>query len=137
MGTMRAFLMRSNNVKIRRKFDPNALTGRDILIIAPVVIGFLLLCIFFAFAVSDDVYIKWGGLVLDTSILYGFFLKYSQRYFHNIRFWMLFAATLLVHLTGFAIILTHVDQWKLVWFTGMALEIPVLLFQRNRIRMPS
>ena len=39
---------------------------------------------------------------------------------------------LAVHLTAFGIVLTHVGQWKLVWFMVIILEVPVLVFFRNR-----
>ncbi len=116
------------------RFDPNDLTTRDILIIVPVVIGLLILCASFASSVSHEVYIRWGGLALDTAILYGLFINYSRQFFRRWQFWELTALLLSVHLAGFAIVLTHVDEWKLTWFTVMALEYPVLIFFRNRLR---
>ena len=126
--------MRSEKVNPSRRFDPNALTVRDVLVVVPVVIGLLIVCILFAFSVSHDVYIRWGGLALDTAVLYGLFINYSRQFFRKWQFWALTALLLSVHLAGFAILLTHVDEWKLTWFTVMAIEYPVLIFFRNRLR---
>jgi len=127
-------IMRSEKVNPSRRFDPNALTVRDVLVVVPVVIGLLIVCILFAFSVSHDVYIRWGGLALDTAVLYGLFINYSRQFFRKWQFWALTALLLSVHLAGFAILLTHVDEWKLTWFTVMAIEYPVLIFFRNRLR---
>lgn len=115
------------------KFDPNALTVRDVLIIVPLVSAFLAVSILFAFSVSDEVYIKWGGLALDTAIVFGLFIKYSRQFLKERRFWGLTFMLLAVHLVSFILILTHVEEWKLVWFTPMAAELPLFLFLRNRL----
>jgi len=39
-----------------------------------------------------------------------------------------------VHLAGFIIVLTHVAEWKLIWFMVMFFEFPVLVFFRNRLQ---
>lgn len=126
-------VMSTSKVNRRREFDPNALTLRDVLVIVPVVIGFVALSIFFAFSVSHEVYIKWGGLVLDTAVLFGIFINSSRQFFRTWQFWMLNAALLAAHLTAFAIVLTHVEEWKLMWFLVMALEYPVLIYARSRL----
>ena len=126
--------MKSEN---RRRFDLDNLTARDVLIIVPVVIGLLLLCAFFASSVSHEIYIRWGGLVLDTAVLFGLFINYSRQFFRQLQFWVLTAVLLAVHLTAFAIVLTHVEEWQLMWFGVMVFEYPVLLYARNRLPDPS
>jgi drug/metabolite transporter (DMT)-like permease len=115
------------------KFDPKALTARDVLTIVPLVLAFVAVSIFFAFSVSDEVYIRWGGLALDTAIVFGVFIKYSRQFLRERRFWGLTFALLAVHIVAFILILTHVEEWKLVWFTPMAAELPLFLFLRNRL----
>jgi hypothetical protein len=129
-------MMNSSGLNHRHKFDPNALTVRDMLVIAPLVVVFVALSIFFAFSVSDESYIKWGGLAVDTAVVFGLFLKYSQRLLRKRKFWVLTLILLTVHLAVFVLILTHVDEWKLVWFTPMAAELPLFLLLRNRL-LPS
>jgi hypothetical protein len=116
-----------------RKFDPNDLTTRDILIIVPIIIGLSIICVLFSLSVSHEVYIKWGGLTLDTAILYGLFINYSRLFLRRWQFWALTALLLSIHLVSFAIVLTHVDEWNLTWFTIMVFEFPVLVFFRNRL----
>ena len=116
-----------------RKFDPNNLTTRDVLIIVPLVLGMLVVEIVFAFLISDDIYIRWGGLAIDTAVLFAFFIKASHQFLKTRRFWILTACLLLVHLAGWIVILIHVDEWKLVSFTVMALELPAFFYLRSRL----
>lgn len=127
-------LMKAEN---HRSFDLDNLRARDLLIIVPLVIGLLILCAFFASSVSHRVYIRWGGLALDTAVLFGLFINYSRQFFRQRQFWVLTAVLLAVHLTAFAIVLTHVEEWQLMWFLVMVLEYPVLVFFRNRLPNPS
>ena len=73
-------------VNHQRRFDPNALAARDVLSIVPVIIGLLILFIVFAFSVSDEVYIKWGGLALNSAVLFGFFISQSRGLLREWRF---------------------------------------------------
>src|SRR6266700_6844740 len=73
----------------RRRFDPNHLAARDVLIIIPVVLGIVALFIAFAGLVSHDAYVKFGGLAIDTAALFGFFLHDSREYLRKIWFWLL------------------------------------------------
>lgn len=70
-----------------RKFDPNHLTARDVLIIVPLVLGISAVGIAFAFLVSHEAYIKWGGLAVDTAVLFTFFVNESRQFLKNRRFW--------------------------------------------------
>jgi hypothetical protein len=115
-----------------RKFDPNHLTARDVLMIVPMVLGFLILSIFLAFLVSDDAYIRWGGLAVDTGVLFAFFINESRQFLRKRRFWILTACLLSLHLAGWIFFLMHVGEWRLAWFTAMILEFPMFLYLRNR-----
>lgn len=85
---------------------------------------------------GHEAFIRWGGLTGFTAGLFGFFVKESREYFRERRFWMLTAVLLAVHLTAFAIVLTHVEEWKLMWFMVMIVEYPVFVFFRNRLPNP-
>ena len=126
-------VMRSSRDNQFRKFDPDSLTTRDVLVIVPIVVSFLAISIVFAFSVTHEVYIKWGGLALDTTVLYGLFVNYSRALFRNWRFWAMTAFALVVHLCGFAIVFNQVDEWRLSWFTVMAVEYPFLILLRDRL----
>jgi len=69
-----------------RKFDANHLTVRDVLIIVPLVLGLSVFGIVFAFVVSDDTYIRWGGLAVDTAVLFAYFVNVSRQFLRNRRF---------------------------------------------------
>jgi hypothetical protein len=87
--------------------------------------------------VSHDAYIRWGGLALNTAILFGYFIADSRQFFRRWQFWALTAVLLSVHLAGFIVVLTHVAEWKLLWFLVIIFEFPVLVFFRSRLPNPS
>lgn len=86
--------------------------------------------------ISHDAFIRWGGLAVNTCVLFGYFIADSRRFFSRWSFWGLTIALLSLHIILFGIVLTHVGQWKLIWFMVMILEVPVLLFIRNRFLKP-
>jgi len=81
---------------------------------------------------SLNVITKWGGLAVNTAAVYGYFIADSRSYFRRLAFWVMTSVALSMHLVVFAVVLTHVSQWKLLWFMVMLLEIPVLVFLRDR-----
>lgn len=105
-----------------------------------IAIGFAVVGVLIAVAqagVSQEAYIRWGGLGFNTSILFGYFIVDSRQFFRRWQFWALTAVLLSVHLTGFIVVLAHVAEWKLLWFMVMFLEYPVLVFSRSRLQNPS
>jgi hypothetical protein len=86
---------------------------------------------------GHDAFIRWGGLAGFTLILFGYFVGDSRSFLHKRQFWLLTALLLAMHLALFMVILSHVDEWRLMWFTGMALEYPVFLFFRGQLPEPS
>jgi hypothetical protein len=83
--------------------------------------------------ISHKSFIRWGGLTVNTSVLFGYFIADSRPLFGRLSFWVLTIALLLVHLTVFAIVLIRVSEWKLVWFMVMLLEVPILFLLRDRL----
>ena len=103
---------------------------------AYIAIGFLVAAIAWIVAsthLSLEVITRWGGLAANTAVVYGYFLANSRSFFRQRAFWAITGTALAVHLVIFAIVLTHVAQWRLLWFMVMLLEIPVLLALRNRL----
>jgi hypothetical protein len=101
-----------------------------------IAIGFAFVAVLVAVArssVSHDAFIRWGGLAFMTATLFGYFISNSMQFFRKWQFWALTATLLFVHLAAFAVILSHVDEWKLIWFTGMTFEYPAFVFFRRRL----
>jgi hypothetical protein len=108
---------------------------------------FVLLCVLVSFAflglvflVEDrwghDTFIRWGGLAGLTLGLFGLFVTDSEKFLRESRFWVVTAILLVGHLAAFAIVLTHVEEWKLAWFMVMVVEYPLFLFLRDRFVLP-
>ena len=85
---------------------------------------------------GDDGFIRWGGLAGFTLVLFGCFVGDSEKFLRERRFWVVTAVLLSAHLAAFAIILTHVAEWKLTWFMVMVIEYPVFLFFRDKFVLP-
>ncbi|HEV2134550.1 MAG TPA: hypothetical protein VGR47_09805 [Terracidiphilus sp.] len=85
---------------------------------------------------GHDAFIRWGGLAGFTAVLFGYFITDSRQYFRERRFWILTAVLLSVHLTVFAFVLTHVEEWKLMWFMVMLFEYPVFVYLRTVLPYP-
>jgi len=82
---------------------------------------------------GHDAFIRWGGLAGSTSVLFGYFISESRVYFRERRFWILATVLLVLHMAGFIVMLTHIEEWELMWFVGMALEYPVFVYFRCRL----
>jgi hypothetical protein len=69
----------------------------------------------------------WGGLTLNTAILYGFFISWSKRVWRAWGFWLSTVSVLMLHLLVFIVILRQVDHWGALCFLPMyPVEIAVL-----------
>ena len=86
---------------------------------------------------GHDAFIRWGGLAGSTSVLFGYFISESRDFFRERRFWILTALLLAGHLTAFFLVLTHVEEWKLMWFMVMVFEYPAFAYCRSRLQYPS
>jgi hypothetical protein len=80
---------------------------------------------------GHDAFIRWGGLAGFTLILFGYFVGDSRSLLRERQFWLLTIVLLAAHLGLFIVVLSHIDEWRLMWFTGMVLEYPVFLFFRG------
>jgi hypothetical protein len=119
------------NAKNGWHFDPNNLSMRDVLIIAPIVLVVSAAFIAFAFLVSGDTYIRWGGLGVNTAIIFAFFIYHSRKFLRARKFWFLTASLLTAHLVIWILLLSHIGEWKLAWFLIMVLEVPAFLYLRD------
>ena len=85
---------------------------------------------------GHDAFIRWGGLAAFTLGMFGLFIGDSEKFLRRWRFWGIILILLAGHLAAFAIVLTHVDEWKLMWFMVMVVEYPLFLFVRDRFIEP-
>ncbi len=108
-----------------------------ILYIAIGIASVVILIVLSRTSLSSDAFVRWGGLAIVTTFLFLYFINNSRQFFPQWQFWALTAILLFVHLAGFAILLTHVAEWKMIWFTGMSFEYPVFTFFRSRLPQPS
>lgn len=115
----------SKDNRARRRFI-------DYLLYIAIGSAFISVALFVAFRWSDNAYARWFGFVCCTAILFGAFLQDSRKFFRVRRFWEITFLSLLVHVLLFAAVLAHVAEWRLLWFTVMAFEYPVLLFFRDK-----
>ena len=110
-------------------------TARKVDFILYILIGAAVIGLAFVLAflhVANSGVIKWGGLVVGTSIVYGGFIYYSRSFIHRGLFWALTLTALLLHLAAFIAILIRVNEWKLLWFMVVVLEVPILCFLRDK-----
>ncbi len=83
---------------------------------------------------DSNVIARWGGLIVNTAILFGYMINDSRRSWHAPTFWVLAVSMLIVHLAAFSFILVRAEEWKVIWFLVMyPIEIPVFLLLRDRI----
>lgn len=76
-------------------------------------------------------FIRWGGFVLYTTFVFGFFINDSRRFLREKRFWVLSVFLFVVHVSAFLAILLRIGEWKLLWFNVMIFELPPFMFLRN------
>jgi peptidoglycan/LPS O-acetylase OafA/YrhL len=86
---------------------------------------------------SHDAFIRWGGLLVNTALLFGYFIADNRHSRQKYTFWGLTLLFLCLHLIAFCVLLIHIAQWKLVWFMVMYLELPVLNFVKDRLMGPA
>ena len=81
-----------------------------------------------------DQFGRWGGLVINTAILFGYIIKESRPHWHIGSFWMLTIVMFSAHVVVFTAILLHIQEWKVLWFLVMyPIEIPLFGLLLDRI----
>jgi hypothetical protein len=113
------------------RFDPNNLTARDVAILVPVILGFFLLQVALAVLLGDQA-LRWGGLLVNSAILFAYFIQDSDEQRHSKAFWRLTSVLLITHFIFFGLIISRADEWKPVWFMVMVPELAFFVAIRNR-----
>jgi hypothetical protein len=113
-------------------FDPNNLTARDVLILVPVILGLFFLQVSLAVLFGDRT-LRWGGLLINSAILFGYFIHDSVEQRRLRTFWLLTSALCVVHFALFGLTLSRADEWKPVWFMVTVPELALFIAVRNRM----
>ncbi len=75
----------------------------------------------------NDVIARWGGLIVNTAIVYGYVVKESRPFWRAWGFWLAIISVLSLHLLLFVVVLQRVQHWSVLWFLLMyPVEIPAL-----------
>jgi hypothetical protein len=70
---------------------------------------------------------RWGGLTLNTFLLFGYAIKRGRPFWNGWVFWIGIASVLIVHLLAWAFLLRWLEEWRLMWFLVMyPIEIPLI-----------
>ncbi len=64
----------------------------------------------------DDFIARWGGLALNTAILYGYGVKEGKPFWRIWGFWLATFSVLIFHLLAFSVILQNTDHWSTLFF---------------------
>jgi len=76
---------------------------------------------------KNDLIARWGGLIVNTVILYGYVVKEGRPFWHAWGFWLAIILVLSLHVLVFSVIFQRVEHWSVIWFLFMyPVEIPVL-----------
>jgi len=79
------------------------------------------------YRLDSQPFLRWGGLGLNTAILYGYVVKDSRVFWHAWGFWLATVSFLAIHLLVFIVVLQHVEHWSMLWFLIMyPVEMPTL-----------
>jgi hypothetical protein len=113
--------------KSRWRFDPDDLSAGESIVIA---LGFFLVVGCFI-VLGGEGHVKWGGMTLSTTVLFGYFVHDSRRFLRRSRFWILTGSLLALHLFAWIALLIHVERWGLLWFNIMVFELPVFWYLRG------
>lgn len=63
-----------------------------------------------------EVFGKWGGLVVNTCIVFGYTLRYRRRYWNRPLFWTILLALLGAHVVLFVFLLERISEGRIPWW---------------------
>ena len=86
----------------------------------------------FAAGMSWQTFVRWIGLGIVTSILFGYYLLEYRTSWRTARFWIVTLALLTSHFGLWIILIKRSPEWKFVWFAPGVLETLVFQYFVNR-----
>jgi hypothetical protein len=67
--------------------------------------------------ITDEVFVRWGGLGINTLLIFGVVIWNHRLLARRIRFWTLVGGLLIIHSCVFVFVLFRVvEHWTLFWF---------------------
>jgi hypothetical protein len=80
---------------------------------------------------------RWIGLTFWTCFLLWFVFQQHKRNVRHLRFWLVLAAFLTVHVTVFAVVLRAYAAWRTIWFMFViVIEGPLVLLALQNVIHP-
>ena len=71
--------------------------------------------------------LRWGGLGLNTALLYGYVVKGARPFWKAWAFWSTIVGVFSLHLLFFVVVLQRIEHWSAVWFLLMyPVEVPLI-----------
>ena len=119
----------------RRTFSgyaPSSMVSRirDLALYLLIAIAVAVGIIWFAYksdGMENEFISRWGGLLVNSAILYGYVVKESKPFWHAWGFWLALISALSFHSLVFIVILQRVEHWSVLWFLFMyPIELPAL-----------
>jgi hypothetical protein len=101
--------------------------AKNLVLLVAIVGIFMAVAAFFRVEVSHDTYIRWGGLILTVTVIFGILVRRSPKFYHLTSFWILVAIFVSLNLVAFGALVTSVLDWRLPWFGLMLIEVPVFI----------
>ena len=59
---------------------------------------------------------KWIGLIIETPVLFGYAIFDHRRFHKRSSFWLVILALIVVHISIFLVVLSHLEVWSPLWF---------------------
>lgn len=87
--------------------------ARNLVLLFAIVGVFMAVAAFFRVEVSHDTYIRWGGLILTVSVIFGILVRKSPEFYYLTSFWILVAIFVSLNLVAFGALATTVLEWRL------------------------
>ena len=66
--------------------------------------------------ISGDVVGRWGGLAVNTAILFGYTAKHHRASLKRGSFWFVISSLFILHLLLFVHVLQTFEGWRLAWW---------------------
>jgi hypothetical protein len=80
---------------------------------------------------------RWIGLVFWTCFLLWFVFQQHKRDVRHLRFWLVLATFLTVHVAVFAVVLRAYPAWRTIWFMFIIMiEGPLVLLALQNVVHP-
>jgi hypothetical protein len=63
-----------------------------------------------------EIFGKWGGLLVNTLIVFGYTIRYNRPALKRSSFWAIVLIFLALHLLVFIVIFERISEWRVLWW---------------------